>query len=527
MSGNRLQGVGKSKNPRLSLRALFVTALIFGISQGVAAPPTISLLQPLCVVPGTDNSLTVTGEDLAGLTNLWTSFRTEILSAKSGSNSVTFQVHVPREQPLGIGAMRIFGTNGVSNLQLLAVDDRTFIPESGTNTARNTAQRVRIGDVIEGALGETQSKFFQFGGKKNDQVAVEVVAARAGSALDPVVRLVNERGRELAYCDDDPWTAPDSRLRSHLPAAGNYYLELRDIRYQGGPRYRYRLKFSSDVATPLHFLPAETNNKPHFAVGWQEEHEPNDKPETASRISIPQTIRGNLQRTGDRDYFAFQAKADARIAFIGRTRALGTPCDAALRLLNSRGEPVNATNSSGGFEGSITNRFREEGTYFLEVTELNRRGAPDFFYEIDVFEVQPGFALSMATDRLNAVQGGEFELNVTVTRFEFENPITLVLTGLGGDLVLTNQVLPGKTNTFVLHGKVPAELKAGDWRQVQVVGRSESEGRSITRVANTLPALRKLFPQLLFPPEVFSGWIAFGITSSKTKEPAKTEEKDE
>ena len=57
-----------------------------------------------------------------------------------------------------------------------------------------------------------------------------------------MLRLLTADGRELAFSDDEPATGADSRFSHKFDAAGDYYLEIRDIRYQGGAAHRYRLR---------------------------------------------------------------------------------------------------------------------------------------------------------------------------------------------------------------------------------------------------------------------------------------------
>ncbi len=54
--------------------------------------------------------------------------------------------------------------------------------------------------------------------------------------------MLDQRGQELAFSDDDEATGSDSRFVHRFAAEGDYYLEIGDVRYQGGANYRYRLR---------------------------------------------------------------------------------------------------------------------------------------------------------------------------------------------------------------------------------------------------------------------------------------------
>src|SRR5205823_11143911 len=100
------------------------------------------------------------------------------------------------------------------------------------------------------------SDFFKFTARKGQRLTFEVVAQRLGSALDPLIRLLDVKGRELVFCEDTPGAGVDCRFEYRFAKAGEYRLELRDSRYDGGSQYRYRLRVGDFPLerTPLPFL---------------------------------------------------------------------------------------------------------------------------------------------------------------------------------------------------------------------------------------------------------------------------------
>src|SRR5262249_55425567 len=104
------------------------------------------------------------------------------------------------------------------------------------------AQIVNLPIAIEGTCEAESFDYFKITAAAGQRISVEVVARRLGSTLDPVIRLLDSNGRELAYSDDEPGIAPDCRFTHQFAGAGDYVLELRDIRYTGGANHRYRLR---------------------------------------------------------------------------------------------------------------------------------------------------------------------------------------------------------------------------------------------------------------------------------------------
>src|SRR5207253_10107425 len=64
-------------------------------------------------------------------------------------------------------------------------------------------------------------------------------ASRRGSALDSSLAILNAAGKELARNED--YNGLDSLLLFDASEEGEYLLQLRDFRYQGGGNYTYRL----------------------------------------------------------------------------------------------------------------------------------------------------------------------------------------------------------------------------------------------------------------------------------------------
>src|SRR5207247_11195358 len=164
-------------------------------------------------------TLTVFGEKLNGATALWTGFPAQVSRVSSDktngntSGEVAFQLSVPKNVPIGIGAVQLATTNGVSNLHLIMIDDLPEVAESGTNKTIASAQELKLPVAVDGNCEELRFDYYKFKAKQGQRVSVEVVANRLGSPLDPVVRLLDASGKELVYCDDDPATASDSRFR--------------------------------------------------------------------------------------------------------------------------------------------------------------------------------------------------------------------------------------------------------------------------------------------------------------------------
>jgi hypothetical protein len=491
-----------------------------------AATPNVTRISPLAAVPGKTTVITLLGDNLQGAVDLWTSFPCEVAPAKS-SDSTAFELKVPT-QTTGIGAIRLITTNGLSSLHLLLIDFLPTVEAAKTNHSPATAQRLLGQVAVDGVCEELRSDFYRVTAKKGDRLSIEVVAQRLGSPLDPLLRLLDTQGRELAANDDAPGLGADARLDFNCPKTGEYLIEVRDTQHAGGARHRYRLRVGTPLPTPLRFLTSPEVSKltePIDPPRSANEVEPNDDGTRAQLIRLPVEVAGRFDRPGDRDVFEFQAGKGERIVFAGRTRSLGSPCDLFLQLQTTNGTKLAEANATGSDEGILTNRFNADGAYRLVVEELNRNGGPAFAYRVASRELKPGFALSTETERVSVPAGDSIEIEVKPDRREYDGPIQLTVVGLPESFSVSNAVITAKTNATKLRISAPSDLALGDFFLFSIVGSAVIDGANVSERTSTLPALRSLFPELRHPPAELDGLISLSISESKSSNPKPPQKK--
>ena len=71
-----------------------------------------------------------------------------------------------------------------------------------------------------------------------------------------------------------------------------------------------------------------------------------------------------------------------------------------------------------------------------------------------------------------------------------------------------------KKTEVALKLKVPVDAKPGTLLAFRLIGEAEVNGKKLEVRAGTMTALRRAFPDLLYPPEALDGSITLGIRSS-------------
>ena len=494
-----------------------------------AQEPVINGTVPGGVSPGSVLPLQINGGNLSVAKKLWLSFPAEAVLAegidKNGENpgQVTYRINVPANTPCGIHAMRVVTDKGVSPLRFLFIDDLPSIASAGSNVQLATAQAVSIPTAIDGTVAGLSWQYFKFPAQAGQRLSIEVLARRMGSSLDPMIRLLDIKGRELAYNDDTPGLNSDSSLVYTFKDAGEYIVELRDIKYGAG---NYRLRIGdfpvATVAYPLAVQRGTTANvtlagfgvdglaptpvalaadypsgwmnvsskRPNGASGYSTvevvstqqflEQEPNNSPEQANRVELGQDINGRLEAPGDVDRFVFTAKKDQTASFFGITRQQGSPTDLNFKILNKDGGQLAAAEDNGTSEGSLSFKFPADGDYVLFVEDLNHRGGSEHAYRIAVTMNPPQFSLAASLDTFNIPAGGSVMATVTTVRTGYAGAIELSATNLPAGVSASKSVIGTGRNDAVITLQATPEFAAGELYQINIVGSAKIGEADVT-----------------------------------------------
>ncbi len=115
------------------------------------------------------------------------------------------------------------------------------------------AMSIKLPQIVNGSIGMPGDRdLYRIEGKAGETVVAEVFARRMGSPLDSLLRLLDSKGRVIAYNDDyhEMNTGllthqADSYLLIKLPATGVYYIQVTDAQGHGGEDYGYYLRVSA------------------------------------------------------------------------------------------------------------------------------------------------------------------------------------------------------------------------------------------------------------------------------------------
>lgn len=550
----------------LPFRGLFPIVLL-GMLLGdasVFAEPQITGLSPRSVKPGDAIDVTVSGKDLAGTTQLWTSFPAEVSLAPGVKDNgqqadrVVFRVKPTDPQTVGVQGVRVVAPTGVSPLALMVVDDLPTVAQQASNKSPEAAQALTLPVAVDGRVDNLSLNYYRFSAEAGQRISMEVLARRMGSALDPMIRLFKADGPELAYSDDAPGLLGDSRLCHTFEESGDYILEVRDIRFQGGANHVYHLRIGEfpcinvpyplgvqhgqnltlefvgpdaegiepvKLAVPqdpeLNWLTVGAKRSGKTGSGFATVHvgdaeeilesEPNNTPEQSQKVNLSANFNGRFQDANDVDRFTFTAKKGTKYTFTAVTRSQGSPADLVLRLYDASGKKIAEADDTGTEDAVLNATFPADGDFTLAVEDLHGRGGSAFAYRIAVTETLPGFALEATSDNLNVPQGGVAMLQVVARRSGYNGPIAIKAEGLPEGVTVCPTVIGDGQKGINLCLQSTAGAKPGQFKDLKIIGEGTIGGKNVTVVADASLALKAQTNQMPYPPANLVNSLALGV----------------
>ncbi|MBY0523841.1 MAG: PPC domain-containing protein [Gemmataceae bacterium] len=413
------------------------------------------------------------------------------------------KVKIAADAPLGPRPWRLWTSQGATPALKFMVGDLPEIIEQEIE-GEAVPVEVRLPVTINGRIFPREKVgIWSFPAKKGETISGEVWASRLGSPLDSRVEIRDPEGRRIAENDD--CFGADSFVRFTAPADGRYEIRIHDVQHRGGPAYVYRLTLTADAAVDRAYplggrrgttakfeltgqglakepmgiqLPADAprdfvhritvNGKltNPFVLDLDDLHEyleaePNDAPEKAMRVDIPSVSNGRIDKPGDIDTWTFTGKKGEALELDLRAQRLGSPLHAILSISDEAGKELAQAVGDDRTQSDPVLRFTPpaDGTYIVRVKErFQALGGPDYAYRLRITaSTAPDFRLTLGTDAVTLVRGGQLKLRVNADRLgNFVDAIALEIDGLPEGVTVTGNSIAAKQATTEITFKAEA-----------------------------------------------------------------------
>ena len=536
-----------------------LTALLL-CQAAFAAAPVITELQPRGAERGHAFTLTILGRDLPADARIFSTLPASFTLVKVDApampgRSIEFLVEPKSDVAPGVYPVRIQSPKGISNVLLFTVGTFPEVTEEESrpyarpnlNDSIETAEPIQSSPVtVNGTLRGAERDIFRVYGKAGERRVFEVEARRCGSAIDPVLRILDGNGKQLAINDDAPGAGLDPRIDFTFPREGNYYVEVHDARFSKQTQNFYRLKMGNYAyadgifplggkrgeATDVTFFGANLKTPVKTTVDLDRIAPENrlttislpdspvlpvifavsDLPELMGPIDgplpIPSVMNARLAKPGQIDRYKIPVEPEETLLFELQARELGTSLlegiitvyDASGKKLDSAGDkPLpedvfavqgSSRTSSDPFLNIKVPKDVHEITVTVE--DLAERGGPLFGYRLTTRQEAEDFRLSLAEPYVNIPAGGTAILNVVADRRGYDGPIQLTIPDLPKGIQIDGGLIPrelvvNNNRTFNREGILTLTAAPGvelSARQLVIWGEGKlSNGAAIRRRA--------------------------------------------
>ena len=190
-------------------------------------------------------------------TNLPGTFSRLAPSPEKGDSELPLLLQLKEDAAPGLYPVRVRTEDGLSNVLLFAVgtlpetvEAESLLKEKErneklTNDTPRSAEKLAVPITVNGTLVGPDQDYYRFTAKAGERLVFEVDARRAGSAIDPVVHVLNAGGKELAVNNDASGAGVDARAEVTFAQAGEYLVLVHDAKYSDQDQNFYRLKIGS------------------------------------------------------------------------------------------------------------------------------------------------------------------------------------------------------------------------------------------------------------------------------------------
>ena len=420
--------------------------------------------------------------------------------------------------------MRLAGPYGVSTVgQLLVVQD-PVIAESRDNDTPEKAQLIKLPAAVCGAIESIEDRdYYKFHVAAGQSLVFRVRGMLLENRihdlqnhLDPIITVRSPTGATLAVSDND--ISGDPLLCQRFDRAGDYTLEIRDVRYKGDRDWVYCVEINDRpfvrTVSPLAVAagkrvslePVGLQIPPATRIDWSvpktwhagshdvqwplagklttpvsvvvsdlpivaESSAAHDTVKTAQSVSAPVGINGRILKESESDVYAFKAKKGEIFTFEVIARREGSPLDAALRLMDAKGRTLSegddlAEEGQSTADGAIENwRAPADGTYAIEIRDLLQRGGPAYVYFLEITQPEPEFHLFLDTDKTELSPGTSGVVFVnSVRKNGFDGAIALSIAGLPDGVTAFCDRIPAghRDGCLILTAARDAKLAVGN-----------------------------------------------------------------
>ncbi len=383
------------------------------------------------------------------------------------ASRIGVRLHIAPNAEVGLRDLRLQSMKGVSNQLSFEVSPYPNFMESQKLVVGEVNEVESLPTTICGYVQPGEVDRFSFDAKGGVTLVAEVkgralvpyIADAVPGWFQPVVRLLDSKGREVAFADDFH-TSPDPVMRVVIPKDDKYTLTINDAIFRGRQDFNYRIQLGEipfiEGAYPLianvgkqnkievrgvnlssnkvnvkptkegvNYLRVSgkngklSNRVPYYAVGKNEKIVMTPEPKSA--LLVGEVIYDVITSAYEQRYYTLPLSKGESVMVDAMARRIDSRADLKITLISAEGKVVaendDEEDSSQGLmthhaDPVITYKSTQEGTYTLIVEEVQGGAGRDYSYVLRRMKPTAPFQAFVSPANISIAQGGTSTFSV-------------------------------------------------------------------------------------------------------------------
>ena len=428
------------------------------------------------------------------------------------ADRIKIRITIPANVPCGVYDLRLQGARGVSNMLPFEVASYPNFLESKNSKPKRPDIVSSLPAVLCGQVTPGGIDYFKFTGHKGEKIVASVMGRRLVPYIadavpgwfQPVIKIVDSQGKEVAYSDDNHHNV-DPLIITTLPQDDQYTLMIHDAIFRGRQDFTYRIQ--------LGVIPYVTGRYPAYGVVGKKVKQvleganlsstkatikakkegynhlsytsdigtsntvafyavPRSKtliesPETGALLTTTTAIADSLTADSKIKRYKVDATMGEQliIELIGRRN--GSRIDGVMRLRDKYGRVVaEADDTEDPLQGLMTFHAdpvlkytpKMSGEMTLEVEDLHRGFGRDYHFLLQLHSQLPTFNAFVSPANISIPSGGTASFRVDIAG-KAKRPAHLEIIGLPKGFTTSNLTHLGKAWEFSITAPKGAEIK--------------------------------------------------------------------
>ena len=414
------------------------------------------------------------------------------------ADRIKIEITIADNVPCGMYDLRLQSPKGLSNklpFEVASYPNEVEYKKTSTMSQPNVVDQLPV--VLCGQVTPGGVDYYKFEGKKGETIVASVkarvlvpyIADAVPGWFQPVIKIVDSKGKEIAYSDDYHHYV-DPVIMTTLPKDGKYTLIIHDAIYRGREDFNYRIhlgvipfvtgrypaygvagkkvtqqiegvNLDSSKATvkvknagynELYFTNkvGTSNSVPFYTLpkGVKLVHNPKEGTYLTTSVAIADSL--TAQSRIKRYKIRAISREEIIVELIGRRN--GSRLDAVIRLTDKYGNILaEVDDTEDPIQGLVTFHADPVLKYtpnkneemYLEVEDLHRGYGKDYHYLLRRHSQMPSFNAFVSPAYITTPSGGTSLFRVDVTG-RLKRPADLVIKGLPKGFTTSNTRVRGR-----------------------------------------------------------------------------------